>query len=111
MSATQADIDLFRNEQREFSSQCVDDLGMPIDITNAAFSSSAKVQAGDGETIAIAVFTKDLPLDGVYSFVWNGADFASYGSHFVENRFSYDLKIDNDVILYGQIILKPGVTA
>ena len=111
MSATQADIVLFRNEQREFSSQCVDELGEPIDITSTVFASSAKAQAGDATVIASAAFTKDIPSQGVFSFVWDGADFDEYGSLFSEARLSYDLKIDDDTILYGQIILKPGVTS
>ena len=111
MSATQVDIVLFRNEQREFSSQCVDELGEPIDITSTVFASSAKAQAGDATVIASAAFTKDIPSQGVFSFVWDGADFDEYGSLFSEARLSYDLKIDNDTLIYGQIILKPGVTA
>lgn len=111
MSATQADIVLFRNEQREFSGQCVDELGEPIDITSTVFASSAKSQAGDAAVIASATFTKPSAEEGMFSLVWNGADFDGYGSVFAETRLSYDLKIDNDTILYGQIILKPGVTA
>ena len=111
MSATQADIVLFRNEQREFSGQCVDELGEPIDITSTVFASSAKSQAGDADVIAEAAFTKGTPSLGVFSFIWDGADFDGYGSAFSETRLSYDMKIDNDNILYGQIILKPGATA
>ncbi len=111
MSATQIDIVLFRNEQREFSGQCVDELGEPIDITSTVFASSAKAQAGDAAVVASATFTKPTPAIGIFSFVWDGADFDGYGSAFAETRLSYDLKIDNDTLIYGQIILKPGVTA
>ena len=110
MSAHHADIELFRNEEREFSSQCVTQSGIAIDITSAVFSSSAKIQAGDGAIIASATFTKTFPLQGMYTFVWDGADFDSYGNPNSQNKFSYDLKIDGTVVLYGQIILNPGVT-
>lgn len=111
MTATQVNIDLFRNERREFSGQCLDELGVPIDITDATFASSAKSQAGDASVIASATITKSIPEQGVFLIEWNGEDFASYGSVFNECRLAYDLKVDDDNIMYGQIVLKPGVTA
>ncbi len=110
MSATQANIVLFRNERRVFSGQAVDEVGNPINIASAVFESDAKSQAGDATVIASAAFTKTDSPSGLFTFEWDGSDFASYGSLFVECLISYDLKVDDDVILYGQIILKPGVS-
>lgn len=105
------DIDVFRNEKREFSGQCLDELGDPIDITDTVFASSAKAQAGDASVIASATITKSIPDQGVFLIEWDGADFSSYGSVFNECRLAYDFKIDDNNIMYGQIVLKPGVTA
>ena len=111
MSATQADITVFRNEVRTFSGQYVAVDDTPLDLTGISLTSSAKAQAGDASTIASATITATNAALGLFTYSWDGADFAAYGNVTSECRLAYDLKIDDDVVLYGQIILKPGVTA
>lgn len=111
MSATQADITVFRNEVRTFSGQYVADNDTPLNLTGIILTSSAKAQAGDVSTIANATFVVTNAALGLFTYSWDGTDFAAYGNVTSECRLAYDLKIDDDVILYGQIILKPGVTA
>ena len=111
MSATQADITVFRNEVRTFSGQYVAVDDTPLDLTGISLTSSAKAQAGDASAIASATITVTNAALGLFTYSWDGADFAAYGNVKAECRLAYDLKIDDDVVLYGQIILKPGVTA
>ena len=111
MSATQADIVLFRNEIRTFSGQCLSATGVPIDITSTVFDSDAKAQAGDVTVIASATFVKEVASEGVFTMEWDGADFASFGSVLAETRLAYDLKIDDRIVAYGQIVLNPGVSS
>lgn len=111
MSATQADITLFRNEVRTFSGQYVADDDTPISLTGITLASSAKAQAGDDDVVTSATFNVTNASQGLFTYSWDGADFDAYGNVTSECRLAYDLKVDDDVVLYGQIILKPGVTA
>lgn len=110
-SATHENIELFRNETRTFSCQYVDENGVPLSLAGKTLTSSAKAFAGDVAVIANATIIVTNAAQGLFTYSWNGADFAAYGSLSNEVNVAWDLKLDNDVVGYGQIILKPGVTA
>jgi hypothetical protein len=111
MTAQKFDIDLFRNEKRIFSYSYIDELENPVDITSTTFAAQIKAQAGDVAVLGSADFVKTSLLGGLFTMELDGSDFASYGSLLSEVRMAYDFKIDDNVVKYGQIVLKPGVTA
>lgn len=110
MSATQADIVVFRNEIREFSGQLVDANDAAISLVGKTLASDAKAQAGDVTVLASATIAVTNASLGLFTYAWDGSDFDAYGSVIAETRVAYDLKIDDDTVLYGQLILKPGVS-
>ncbi len=111
MSSTRMDIEVFRNASRVMTVFCVDALGNPIDITSTTIASSAKAQAGDASVIASATIVKDDPVNGIFTYTWDGSDFSSYGNVMAECYASFDIKVDSTNLVHGQLIIKPGVTS
>lgn len=88
----------------------------PINLTGATLAWSARAIAGTGAVMATAAVNIIEPTAGRITVRWHGPDFDAFGLPTEVVRVAHDLKLTYpdgivDVLLRGQLIIYPEVTA
>lgn len=107
------DIDLPRNGQFARMITVTDGDGDPINITGATFDADAASHPGQA-AIASATCTIDSGPAGTFNMVWDGSDFASFGSLAETSIAVYDVRMVLAgvpwILFRGAISLLPGIS-
>ena len=109
-------INVPRNGMAKVMWQYCEDNGEPAVLTGCTIAATARNVAGGPDILASADVTVSVASEGIFTTLWDGSDFDSYGNPMAECIAAYDIKITRadsviDVPMRGHLYIIPECTA